>query len=108
MSETISDKMSIESDKTDSMSVETSSTATYEMELEDMLQATTGIVDKLDATSKFLEKLKDYSQPTYIIKTPEGETKLVDALEILQGVSSPETFGANILKFLQNAIILSK
>ncbi len=102
--------MSIETSSTSSststssnMSIE--SKASFTMELEDMLASTQHIIAKLDATEAFL---KGFSMPTYYIKTPDKESSLKDVLDILQSVSKPETFGSNMLAFLQNSQILVK
>ena len=94
--------MSIETSSTTSS---TSSNMSIETEMEDMLVSTQYIIEKLDATEAFL---KGFSMPTYYIKTPDKESSLKDVLDILQSVSKPETFGSNMLAFLQNSQILVK
>jgi hypothetical protein len=102
MNNSNSDKMSIETSSTTSS---TSSNMSIETEMEDMLVSTQYIIEKLDATEAFL---KGFSMPTYYIKTPDKESSLKDVLDILQSVSKPETFGSNMLAFLQNSQILVK
>jgi hypothetical protein len=98
-------KMSIETSSVASSNMSIESEASFTTEMEDMLVSTQHIIEKLDATEAFL---KGFSMPTYYIKTPDKESSLKDVLDILQSVSKPETFGSNMLAFLQNSQILVK